>query len=72
MGEAAGGSELIAEALHAVAHAWTGRGPATSLSQALAAYAGAASAEDLLDWKTFERIKTMLGNTTLLFRLEKN
>jgi hypothetical protein len=30
------------------------------------------SAEDLLDWNTYERIKEMLGNTTLVFRLEKS
>ena len=49
MGEAAGGSELVEAALRAVSHAWTGRGPATSLSQALASAAGAAGPEDLLE-----------------------
>jgi N-acetylglucosamine kinase-like BadF-type ATPase len=34
MGEGAGGSELVAEAVRRVAHAWTGRGPATRLTQA--------------------------------------
>ncbi|RPI30818.1 MAG: ATPase [Chloroflexota bacterium] len=48
MGEGAGATELVFKAVQAVAHAWTGRGPATSLSQAFAQYTGAASIDDLI------------------------
>jgi N-acetylglucosamine kinase-like BadF-type ATPase len=48
MGEGAGASELTAEAVKAVARAWTKRGPATRLSDTLVECAGARDAADLL------------------------
>ncbi|MGH2543859.1 MAG: hypothetical protein ACRDIB_13735, partial [Ardenticatenaceae bacterium] len=48
MGEAAGGSELIARAIQAVAHAWTGRGPATQLAPAFLQYTRARDVPELL------------------------
>ena len=49
MGEAAGSGELVSQAVQAVAHEWTGRGPATRLTPALVEFAGAMSLEDLLE-----------------------
>ncbi len=49
MGEAAGSGELASQAVQAVAHEWTGRGPATQLTPALVEFAGARSLEDLLE-----------------------
>ncbi len=49
MGEAAGATELIAHAVRALAHAWTGRGPATQLAPVLAGHAGARDLSDLLE-----------------------
>jgi N-acetylglucosamine kinase-like BadF-type ATPase len=47
-GEYGGAAELVHKAIQAVAAAWTRRGPATALSRALVAQAGAADAADLL------------------------
>lgn len=48
MGEGAGASELVIRAIQAVAHAWTGRGPATKLVPAFLQHTGAADLPDLL------------------------
>jgi len=48
MGEAAGASELIMKAIHAVAYEWTRRGPATQLTPAFVKYTGARDLSDLL------------------------
>ncbi len=47
MGEGAGASELMAEAVKAVARSWTKRGPATALADVFVTCAGA---RDLSDW----------------------
>jgi N-acetylglucosamine kinase-like BadF-type ATPase len=47
MGEGAGASELMAEAVKAVARSWTKRGPATALADVFVRCAGA---RDLSDW----------------------
>lgn len=49
MGEGAGASELMFRAVHAVAHAWTRRGPATALTSAFTRFVGAQDATDLLE-----------------------
>jgi N-acetylglucosamine kinase-like BadF-type ATPase len=49
MGEGAGATELVAEALKAVARSWTKRGPATVLADAFVACAGAQNLADLLE-----------------------
>lgn len=49
LGENAGSSELVHKAVEAVAAAWTLRGPATALTQALIDYAGVSSAAELLE-----------------------
>jgi len=52
LGEGAGATELIHRAMQMVAFAWTKRGRATSLSEALAAAAGARDVDDLLEGYT--------------------
>lgn len=52
MGEAAGASELVFKAVQAVAHAWTRRGPQTSLTEAFVAHSGAANSTALLEGLT--------------------
>ncbi len=49
MGEAAGAGELVRWAIHAAAHMWTRRGPATKLADALIQRAGARDLQDLLE-----------------------
>ena len=48
MGEASGASELIFEAVQAVAHQWTCRGPVTTLTPAFLRHTGARDLPDLL------------------------
>jgi N-acetylglucosamine kinase-like BadF-type ATPase len=48
MGEGAGATELIFEAVRAVARSWTKRGPATSLADSFVGCAGAKDLPDLL------------------------
>jgi N-acetylglucosamine kinase-like BadF-type ATPase len=49
MGEGAGATEITAEAVKAVARAWTKRGPATVLSEVLVECAGARDLPDLFE-----------------------
>ncbi len=49
MGEGAGASELMFEAVRAIARAWTRRGPATALTQAFMQCTGAQNPADLLE-----------------------
>jgi len=55
MGEAAGGTELVYRAMQAIAHAWTHRGPATTLSQAFVNHIGAQDLGDLLEGYALDR-----------------
>lgn len=55
MGEGAGGTELMHRCMQLVGYAWTKRGPATQLCEALIAHAGAKDLEDLLrGYTTYE------------------
>jgi N-acetylglucosamine kinase-like BadF-type ATPase len=67
MGEGAGGSEVVAKAVQAVAHAWTRRGPATRLTEALLKHTGARSAEDLLEGLCTARIWLDASAAPLVF-----
>jgi N-acetylglucosamine kinase-like BadF-type ATPase len=49
MGEAAGAGDVVAQAVRAVSHAWSGRGPQTQLSQVFVERVGAKNPEDLLE-----------------------
>ena len=48
-GEAAGGYDIAARAMRAVAHQWTGRGPATALAAAFLEKTGARDLDDLVE-----------------------
>jgi N-acetylglucosamine kinase-like BadF-type ATPase len=69
MGEAAGGSELVAKAVQAVAYAWTRRGPATQLSQAFLQYTQARSMPDLLHGLEEERFVLSAKAAPLVFQV---
>ncbi|MBK6431312.1 BadF/BadG/BcrA/BcrD ATPase family protein [Candidatus Amarolinea dominans] len=67
LGEYAGGSELIARALHRVAYAWTGREGPTALSDAFIAAAGAQDLEDLVAGLTINRYVLDASHAPLIF-----
>ncbi len=67
MGEAAGASELVAQAVRAVAHEFTRRGPATALSPAFIHMAGARSLEELLDGLNTDRYRIDATAAPLVF-----
>ena len=69
MGEAAGGSELVFRAMQLVGYAWSGRLPATALTQAFISVAGARDAEDLLEGYTKERYHIGASEAPLVFRV---
>jgi N-acetylglucosamine kinase-like BadF-type ATPase len=48
-GEYGGASEIVARALHDISRAWSRRGPATTLTEALVQWAGANDAADLFE-----------------------
>jgi N-acetylglucosamine kinase-like BadF-type ATPase len=68
MGEGAGASELIFRAFQAVAHEWTGRGPATQLTPAFIRHVGAAHLEDLLEGTMTERYSIDASAAPLVFQ----
>lgn len=49
LGEAGGSAELVMRAVQSVAHAWSSRGPSTSLTDAFVKHADARSVDDLLE-----------------------
>jgi N-acetylglucosamine kinase-like BadF-type ATPase len=67
MGEAAGASELVRWAVAAVSQAWTRRGPATRLADALVEYAGARDVEDLLEGIINARYQVKAAAAPLVF-----
>jgi len=69
MGEGAGGSELIAKAVQAIAHEWTRRGPATQLTPALIQHTGARSLADLLEGLMSGRIELDASAAPLIFQV---
>lgn len=68
MGEGAGATELIAEAVKAVARSWTKRGPATVLADAFVACAGARDLTDLLDGMMENRYEMNACSAPLIFQ----
>jgi N-acetylglucosamine kinase-like BadF-type ATPase len=68
-GEAAGGYELAAKAIHAVAAEWTRRGPATRLTPALIEWLGAQSHEDLLEGLSQGRYRLSAAAAPVVFRV---
>ncbi len=71
MGEAAGASELVMQAVRAVAFEWTRRGPATTLSPAFARLVHAYSLDDLLDGLNTDRYKIDASAAPLVFEKAK-
>jgi N-acetylglucosamine kinase-like BadF-type ATPase len=69
MGEGAGGSELVARAVQAVAHAWTRRGPPTQLTEAFMQHTGTRSANDLVEGLTMGRIWLDASLAPLVFEV---
>ena len=69
MGEAAGGSELVAKAIQAVALAWTRRGPPTRLTQAFVELTNTRNVEGLLEGLTLERIHLDAAAAPVVFRV---
>ncbi len=67
LGEYAGGTELVARALHRVAYAWTGREGPTALSDAFIAAAGAQDLEDLVAGLTINRYVLDARHAPLIF-----
>lgn len=69
MGEAAGSSELIYRAMQLVSFAWTRRGPATALSDALVEAVGATGLENLLEGYTQNRYHIGAELAPLVFQV---
>ena len=72
MGEGAGGTELVHRAVWAVAHEWTRRGPATSMTAAFIQHVGAYDLEDLLDGLTNGRYEIAASAAPLVFQCAAN
>lgn len=68
MGEAAGASELVQRTVVALSHAWSLRGPQTSLAQAFIEFAGAKDLADLLEGLVNERYFLHAGAAPLVFQ----
>lgn len=68
VGEAAGATELIYRAMQLIAFAWTQRGPATTLSDAFVAAAGARDVEDLLEGYTTGRYQIRGETAPVIFQ----
>lgn len=69
MGEGAGGSELMFRAMQLVGYAWSKRGPATRLADALIEYAGASDLEDLLRGYTTSDYQVGAEAAPIVFRV---
>src|SRR5690606_30117617 len=67
--EHGGGADLVARAVQAVSLAWSMRGPATRLTEALVAHAGARSAADLLEGLILGHYTLTAGAAPLVFRV---
>jgi N-acetylglucosamine kinase-like BadF-type ATPase len=69
MGEGAGASELVYQALQSVAHQWTMRGPATRISDEFIRMVGARDLSDLLEGLTLYKYEFGAEVAPLIFRL---
>ncbi len=68
-GEYAGGGDLVAKAVEAVALAWTMRGPHTRLADAFVARVGASGVEDLLEGLYLSRYTLSSDAAPLVFEV---
>ncbi len=69
MGEYGGSGELVARAIQLIAMAWTRRGPATRLTEALIERVGARDALDLLEGLALERYALTAADAPLVFKV---
>jgi N-acetylglucosamine kinase-like BadF-type ATPase len=69
MGEAAGATEVVAQAIRAVAYDWSGRGPQTELTPAFIHYTGARDLIDLLHGLTEGRLHVTAKAAPLVFEV---
>jgi N-acetylglucosamine kinase-like BadF-type ATPase len=70
-GEYGGAAEMADKALHAVAAAWSCRGPATRLSDALVAHLGARDVDDLLEGLALGRYHLGADAAPLVFQVAR-
>ena len=68
MGEGAGASELLHQAVRALAHQWTRRGPATELTPLFLEYTGCASLEALVEALATGDLRLEGGAVQLVFQ----
>ncbi|HEY3312712.1 MAG TPA: BadF/BadG/BcrA/BcrD ATPase family protein [Anaerolineales bacterium] len=68
MGEAAGSGELVYRAMQLVGHAWSKRGPHTSLCDIFIKYCGARDLDDLLEGYTEGRYQVGAETAPLVFQ----
>ncbi len=71
-GEYGGGHELVIKALHAVTAAWSKRGPATRLTEALVRCAGASDIDDLLEGISLRRYRLDASAAPLVFEVARS
>jgi N-acetylglucosamine kinase-like BadF-type ATPase len=69
MGEGAGGSELMHRCMQLVGYAWSKRGPATKLADALVEYIGAQDLNDLIRGYTTNEYEIGAEAAPLVFRV---
>ena len=69
MGEGAGGTELMHRCMQLVGYAWSKRGPATKLANALVEYVGAKDLNDLIRGYTTNEYKIGAEAAPIVFRV---
>ena len=69
MGEGAGGTELMHRAMQVVGYAWSKRGPATKLAEALVEFIGAKDLNDLIRGYTTEEYQIGAEAAPLVFQV---
>jgi N-acetylglucosamine kinase-like BadF-type ATPase len=69
MGEGAGGTELMHRGMQLVGYAWSKRGPATQLADALVDYVGAKDLDDLIRGYTTEEFQIGADAAPIVFRV---
>lgn len=70
-GEGAGASELVVQAKHAVAAAWTMAGPSTLLTEMFISYTGAVDADDMIEGLVTRRYTLKPDAAPLVFEAAK-
>lgn len=69
MGEGAGGSELIAQAMQAIGYSWTKRLPSTALADVFIQHVGAKDLEDLIHGYTAKYFEITANAAPLVFQV---